>query len=180
MTFSLPNLFLILIIAWTAGALVNRLGYPAVLGELAAGIIFGPPLLGWIVGDDGVALLGRLGVLLMMLYVGMRVDLADLLRSAAACAISLGAFILPFGLGYAASTALGAGSDAGLVIGTVVGVTALATLPRLNVDLDFVETRLGQTLIGVALFSVAVALAAYAIVSGIIESGGFDLAGWVS
>lgn len=172
MTFSLLNLFLILIIAWTAGALVNRLGYPAVLGELAAGIIFGPPLLGWIVGDDGVALLGRLGVLLMMLYVGMRVDLSDLLRSAAAaCAISLAAFILPFGLGYAASTVLGAGLDAGLVIGTVVGVTALATLPRLTVDLDFVETRLGQTLIVVALFSVAVALAAYAIVSDIIRVG---------
>jgi Kef-type K+ transport system membrane component KefB len=177
-TFSLLNLFLILLIAWLAGTLVNRLGYPAVLGELAAGILFGPPLLGWIQGDDGVALIGRLGVLLMMLYVGMRVELKDLMRSAAAaCAISIGAFVLPFGLGYLASTLLGASSDTGLVIGTVVGVTALATLPRLTVDLDFVETQLGQTLIGVALFSVAVSLAAYAVVSGVIESGGLDLVG---
>ncbi len=181
MTFSFLNLLLILLIAWVAGLIVTRLGYPAVLGELAAGIVFGPPLLGWIHGDEGIALLGRLGVLLMMLYVGMRVDLTDLLRSAAAALlITLGGFLVPFGLGYLVNLGLGGDANTGLVLGTVIGVTALATLPRITVDLDFVETRLGQTLIGVALFSVAISLATYTLISGIIEAGNFDLIGLVA
>jgi hypothetical protein len=45
------NLFLVVLGSWFAGALVMRLGYPHVLGEVLAGIIFGPPLLGWIRGD---------------------------------------------------------------------------------------------------------------------------------
>ena len=48
MEFSWLNLFLVVLVSWFSGALVMRLGYPHVLGELLGGIIFGPPLLGWI------------------------------------------------------------------------------------------------------------------------------------
>ena len=45
MEFSILNLLLVLLVAWLAGLLASRLGYPSVLGELLAGIILGPPLL---------------------------------------------------------------------------------------------------------------------------------------
>ena len=39
MEFSLINLLLVLLVAWVAGAVASRLGYPSILGELAAGIL---------------------------------------------------------------------------------------------------------------------------------------------
>ncbi|MFH0794236.1 MAG: cation:proton antiporter, partial [bacterium] len=45
MEFSLVNLLLVLFVAWIAGAMAQRFGYPSVLGELTAGILFGPAML---------------------------------------------------------------------------------------------------------------------------------------
>ena len=46
-----------------------KLGYPHVIGELLAGIIFGPPLLGLVHGDPAVTVLGRMGLLMMVLFI---------------------------------------------------------------------------------------------------------------
>ncbi len=42
MELELLNLLLVLVAAWIGGSLATRLGYPSILGELTAGIIFGP------------------------------------------------------------------------------------------------------------------------------------------
>ena len=44
MTLSVFNLFAVLLIAWIGGVAAKRIGYPAILGELIAGVVFGPPL----------------------------------------------------------------------------------------------------------------------------------------
>lgn len=40
------NLLLVLVLAWIGGVLAERIGYPAMMGELLAGLVFGPPILG--------------------------------------------------------------------------------------------------------------------------------------
>ena len=173
MQFSWLNLFLVVLVSWFSGALVMRLGYPHVLGELLAGIIFGPPLLGWIHGDAGITLLGRLGILMMVLFIGTRVDPKDLVKSAGAAILpTLGGFVVPFILGYFAVThMLGGDTNAGLVVGTVVGTTALVTASRFVTDLNLLNTRLGQTLMAVALFSIIVVLISFSATIGIVQSG---------
>ena len=59
MEFSILNLLLVLLVAWLAGLLASRLGYPSVLGELLAGIVLGPPLLGWLSGSEALTILVR-------------------------------------------------------------------------------------------------------------------------
>ena len=41
--FTFINLLLVLLFAWASGAAAQRFGFPAILGELMAGIVFGPP-----------------------------------------------------------------------------------------------------------------------------------------
>ncbi|MCA9991240.1 MAG: cation:proton antiporter [Ardenticatenaceae bacterium] len=178
MNFSLTNLLLILLIAWFAGYFVARLGYPPVLGELAAGMIFGPPLLNLIHPDDGTLVLGKLGVLLMMLFIGMSIKLKDLVRSLrTAIAAALGGFLLPFLLGYLALVGLGYSSSVGLIVGCTITLTALAVVPRMVMDLGLMERRVGQTLIAISLLSVVMTLTGFALVKNIAEMGHVDLPG---
>ena len=68
------NLMLVLAAALAGGWLARRLGYPSILGELAAGIALGPPLLGLLATDDAITVIGKLGVTLLMLYIGIHLD----------------------------------------------------------------------------------------------------------
>ena len=54
MSLDVLNLLLVLLAALAGGWLAQRLGYPAILGELGAGIILGPPLLGLLQADDAL------------------------------------------------------------------------------------------------------------------------------
>jgi Kef-type K+ transport system membrane component KefB len=172
------NLFLVVLVAWLSGALVMRLGYPHVLGELAAGIIFGPPLLHLVHLDATISLLGRLGILMMILFIGSRINPYDLLKSAGAATLpTLGGFLLPFILGYLTVCIFFHGTaNAGLLAGTVMGTTALVTLSRFVSDLNLLETRLGQTLMTIALFSIVVVLIFFSAIQGIVAAGSVNMA----
>lgn len=176
MEFTLRNLLLIVLIAWLAGRTVKRYGLPSVLGELAAGILFGPPLLGLIHGDNGVTVLGRLGILMSMLYIGTRISPRELVKAARSSVwVAIAGVGIPFILGFAATLLLGIDRNMALVAGVVVGVTALTSVPRMVVEMKLTETRIGQTLIGGAILIVFIVLIAFSIVSGIAGPGGLQL-----
>src|SRR6056297_767858 len=101
MDLPLLDLFLILLAAFLGGRLAVRLGYPSVLGELGAGILLGPPLLGLLGGGEAIAVLAEVGVLLMMLFIGMEIDPRELGKaSTGGILAALGGFVVPFGLGF--------------------------------------------------------------------------------
>src|SRR5512136_2145951 len=84
------ELILILAVAKLGGYLSTRLGQPSVLGELLAGILLGPTVLG-ITGlpfvtnpkelSSFIQELGELGVLLLMFLAGMELHLSELLKN---------------------------------------------------------------------------------------------------
>lgn len=81
--------------------LVERIGYPALLGEILAGIVFGPAVFGLLRLTEVLDIFAELAVFLLMIYVGIEVDLHDLFRlGPQALIVAFGGFIVPFGLGY--------------------------------------------------------------------------------
>lgn len=176
--FDLLNLFLVLAAAWAAGRLAERVGYPAVLGELVAGILLGPPLLGLLGSGEGLQVLGNLGVILMMLYIGTEIDPADLRRASwPGLLAAAGGFLVPAGFGFLAVVLFGGTVLAGLFVGIAVGVTSLATKSRILVDLRLLDTRIAYVLMAAALLSDTATLVVFAAIIGFVELGGFDLAG---
>lgn len=175
--FGLANLLLVIAAAWVAGRLVERLGYPAILGELMAGVILGPPLLGLLQGDEGLRVLANLGVLLMMLYIGVEIDPADLQRaSRPGLLAAAGGFIIPAGLGYALIVLTGGSVIAALFVGSAMGVTSLATKSRILVDLRLLDTRIAHVLMAAALLSDTATLLVFAGIVGFGAQGTIDVA----
>lgn len=176
MEFSILNLLLVLVVAWTCGLFARRLGYPEVLGELAAGIIFGPALLGILYESDSLKILAELGVFLMMFYIGMEVDHLDLKKSSKAGLLaSIGGFIFPFVFGYLSVMWFGGTFQEAIFVAIAVSVTSLATKSRILVDLKLIGTRIASVLISGALISDTAAIIIFATVVSIFESGSFAL-----
>ena len=165
----LSRLFIQLLIIIAAsrltGMLFTRCGQPAVVGEMAAGILLGPSLFGWLAPDAFqyvfpvtslgiIKLLSQVGVCLFMFAVGMEVD-ADHVRSKAKTAVmvSHASMVLPYFLGvllayflYSHLAQPGAGFTAfALFMGISMSVTAFPVLARILQERKLTKTYLGST-----------------------------------
>lgn len=181
MELSILNLLLVLIAAWAGGSLAQRIGYPAVLGELLIGIIVGPALLGWLPGGEtyvGLEVLAHVGVLLLMLYIGMEIDPKELFKASwAGFLAAIGGFFTPFFLGWGTVILFGGTHMAGVFVGIAVGVTSLATKSRILVDLQILDTRIAHVLLAGALIADTLSLVIFAGVIGFAEKEQLEIVG---
>lgn len=179
----LLSLFLVLLLAWLAGSLVARLGYPPVLGELVAGVIFGPPVLGWLAPSPELAALSTIGVVMLMLFVGMKADPDEIGQVAPRALIpAVIGVLVPGTLAALAVVTLAGGTPIqGALVGSIAGITALATVSRVLVDIGMLNTNIGRLLVSVALIIIILVLMAFAVFLGIStgDGGGPGAIAWV-
>jgi Kef-type K+ transport system membrane component KefB len=172
------NLLLVLLAALAGGLLAQRLGYPAILGELGAGIILGPPLLGLLQADDALTVIGKLGVVLLMLYIGLHLDPKDIGNASKAGALAaFGGFVVPAALGFGLMMIVDGDPLAATFVAVAMGVTSLATKSRILVDLGILHTRIAHVLMAGALFSDIAALIIFAAVLGLAATGTIAISG---
>jgi len=176
MELSLLNLLLVLVAAWLGGLLATRLGYPSVLGELLAGMLLGPPLLGVLHGSEALAVVGELGVLLMMLYIGMEIDPRELGRASKGGVLAaLGGFITPFVACYLIIYYVTGSAYAAMFVGVAAGVTSLATKSRILVDLQLLDTRIAHVMMAGALIADTLSLLIFAGIIGVAQFGSMSV-----
>jgi K+:H+ antiporter len=152
----LLDLALIIVCAHTAGAAARRIGQPPVVGEILAGILLGPVVLGSSLtgalfpasARQALEPLADLGLVLFMFGVGYELD-HRLARPRAAASIAAGSTVLPFLLGAGlAGWLAGSHQHAGslaftLFLGIAMSVTAFPVLARIVADRGLSSTRVG-------------------------------------
>ncbi len=81
--------------------LASRLQAPPVIGEILAGVVLGPSLLGWIEPVDVIKLLAEIGIILLLFEVGLETDIKRLARTGMkAIVVALPGFFLPLLAGF--------------------------------------------------------------------------------
>lgn len=159
------------------GELAERVGQPAVLGELLAGIVLGPSVLGLVPLSDGIFLLAEIGVVLLLFEVGLETDLEELIRvGAPALAVAAAGMILPFAGGYALTRALGYPDLTAIFVGAALTATSIGITARVLSELGVLKTREGQIILGAAVVDDVLGLVVLSIVSKIAQSGEFSAA----
>ena len=166
----LAQIAIILAVAHSLGAVLRWLGQPQVVGEMLAGIVLGPSVLGWIFpGAYGllfpvgsvrfVGALSQLGLMLFMFLVGLELQPKDLRGSGhVAVLTSHASIIAPMLLGGAlALVAYPLAAPPGvrfvpfaLFLGTAMSVTAFPVLARLLTERGLRQTRLGALTLAAA------------------------------
>ncbi len=132
--------------------LAARFGVPAVIGELTAGILLGPSLLGWVTPNDTLKILAEIGIVLLLFEVGMDTDVFRLAKAGAKPVIvALAGFILPFLLGFAASRYMFDLSQiTSLFVGGTLTATSIGITVRVLTDLQRRSSDEAQIVIGAA------------------------------
>ena len=154
------------------GSLAERIGQPAVLGELLAGVVLGPSLLGLVPLSSEIFLLAELGVILLLFEVGLETDLGELVRvGGPALVVALAGMALPFGGGFALAHVLGYGSLTSVFVGAALTATSIGITARVLSELDVLKTREGQIILGAAVIDDELGLVDLAIVTGVAEKG---------
>ncbi|MFF4933276.1 cation:proton antiporter [Streptomyces griseofuscus] len=145
------------------GRAVRLLGQPPVIGEILAGILLGPSLLGWLAPTIQhhllppsvlplTSALGNLGLLAFLFQIGLELDLRSLRTTrGAVAAVSLTGLLLPMALGAALATALYphfAADGVGrlpftLFVAVALSITAFPVLARILADRGLESTPLG-------------------------------------
>lgn len=146
------SLLIILLSARVFAELANRLHLPSVIGELVAGIILGPSLLGWIEPVEAIRLLAEIGIILLLFEVGLGSDVKRLaetgLQSVMVALVGFGVpFLLGFSLGY---WVFGVPLLVSLFIGGTLTATSIGVTVRVLTDLGHQNTSEGQIILGAA------------------------------
>ncbi len=166
------NLILILTVAWFMGRIFARFGLPVVLGELLAGIILGPPLLGIISASEPIELLAEFGIFFLMFYAGLEMDPKEAVEHIwPSTAVAIGGFILPFVFGYFICRMFGGTQFQSLFVGMGISVTAIAVQSRILHDMQIQSTSIGHIIIGAAIVNDILALISLSILLELAESG---------
>jgi len=171
-------LALFLVLAKLLGDVFERLGQPAVLGEILAGVLLGNlPLVGvqglaFITTDAHLAMLAELGVLVLLFQVGLESDVARMARvGGSAFAVATVGVIVPMVLGTLIAAALlpEASTYAHVFIGAVLTATSVGITARVLSDLGKVDSTEGRIILGAAVIDDVLGLIVLAVVRGLIE-----------
>jgi Kef-type K+ transport system membrane component KefB len=165
-------LVLVAVIAATKlfGELAQRIGQPAVLGELVAGVILGGSVLGLFdPADPALHAMAELGVLILLFQIGLHTDLKALARvgPTALVAGSVGV-ILPFVSGVGVASVMGVELLPAVVIGAALTATSIGISARVLSDLGQLKTPEGQVVIGAAVFDDVIGLIILSIVASMV------------
>jgi len=161
------------------GELAQRIGQPAVLGELVAGVLLGASVFGVIDTTDPVLYaFAELGILILLFEIGLHTDLRALAKvGTTALTVGLVGVILPFFGGIAVAQALGVGIMPSIVIGAALTATSIGISARVLSDLGQLRTPEGQVVIGAAVLDDVVGLIILSIIAAAVGGAEVSLAG---
>ena len=195
----LLQIVLLILTGRLLGEVLQRIGLPAVMGQLLTGVLLGPSVFGliWPEGQAAVfpnapeqrAMLdavSQVGILLLLLLAGMETDIS-LVRKVkrAAASASLAGIVLPFTAGFLLGQFLPASilPDSqhrlivSLFLGTALSISSVKIVAVVVRDMGFMRRNIGQIILASAIIDDTIGWIIIAIIFGLAEHGTFD--GWV-
>jgi len=169
---------LLLLSARLLAELCVRAQIPAVIGELLAGVILGPSLLGWIEPGEAIKLMAEIGIILLLFGVGLETDVRRLVNAGyQALVVALAGFFFPLVGGFLlAREVFGLDLLEALFVGGTLTATSIGVTVRVLSDLGRQHFREGQIVLGAAVIDDVLGVVLLAILYEFSLGGGVSLA----
>ena len=192
----LAQIVLLLLVGRLMGEAMQRIGQPAVMGQLIAGILLGPSVFGAIWPDAQRAVfaanpqqqsmidaISQLGILMLLLLTGMETDLRLVKKARrAAISTSVAGIMVPFACGFALGELLPVAMlpkpdqriITSLFLGTALSIASVKIVAMVVREMGFMRRNVGIALIASAIIDDTVGWIIVAIISGLASHGQVD------
>jgi len=168
----LLGLFIIFVAAQVGAELAQRLRLPAVVGEIAAGIVVGPSVLGWIHINEPLLVLSEFGAVLLLFSVGLETRVGELRRvGLMATLVGVAGVVLPFVIGAAWAILSGFPTPKAMFIAAAFVATSAGITARVLQDLGALSRIQARVILGAAVIDDILAMLLLGVVTSL-QSGG--------
>lgn len=169
------DIAIILVAAKICGILARKVKAPQVVGEIVAGLLIGPCLLGWVAQSDFISQMAEIGVIILMFSAGLETDIKDLLKTGpVAFAIACMGVLVPLVGGtllymvfYGFSPI---GSDEfykALFTGTILTATSVSITVQALREMGHLKGRIGTTIVSAAVIDDVIGIIVLTFVIGL-------------
>lgn len=172
----LLEVFFLLLAAQVVGWLFARLKQPVVIGEVLAGLLVGPAVLGLVHDGEVLEFLAELGAIFLLFMVGLETRLRDILAvGKEAFLVAVLGVLFPFVGGYFFGLSIGFEQLPALFLGTALVATSVGITARVLLELGVLSRNYSRIILGAAVIDDVLGLIVLAVVNGVAQNGAFEL-----
>jgi len=173
------SLFVMLAAAKIMAEIFERLRQPAVVGEILAGIVIGPSLLGWVAPSEIITVLAEIGVIFLLFTVGLETKPQAIFQvGRRAVAVGVAGVILPFIAGYLIAVWWGGSFVEAMFIGAALVATSVGITARVLGSMGLLDKETSRIILGAAVIDDILGLIILSLVSSVSE-GSVSYAGLI-
>ncbi|HMV51042.1 MAG TPA: cation:proton antiporter [Blastocatellia bacterium] len=166
------TLLVMFVAAKLAAELFERLKQPAVAGEILAGVVIGPSVLGLIAPSELTDALAELGVIFLLFLVGLETKPADIFRvGGRALLVAVLGVVLPFIAGYLLLWAWGKPQIEAIFVGAAMVATSVGITARVLGQMGLINSVTARIILGAAVIDDILGLIILAVVSSLAKGG---------
>ena len=170
---------LALVPAKLLGGVANRMRIPAVVGEIAAGVLLGPALLGWLPSEasagEGPGVfhdLAQIGLCVLLFKIGLETRLSSFLAIwKPATVTAVAGMVLPFLFGWGLALAWGSGQLTAIFVGATLTATSIGVTASVIAELRAESTREATVILGAAVLDDVLGLLLLSVLVGMVTPG---------
>ena len=164
----LLDLFIMLAAAKLMAEMFERLKQPAVVGEILAGVLIGPSLLGWVTPSDTISILAEFGVIFLLFNVGLETKPQSIfVVGRRAMIVAVLGVVLPFVAGYFIAVAWGGSFVESMFIGAALVATSVGITARVLGSMGLLDTQTARIILGAAVIDDILGLIILSLVSAV-------------
>src|SRR6185369_1157976 len=164
----LLSLFVMLAAAKVMAEVFERLRQPAVVGEILAGVVIGPSILGWVHPSDLINVLAEIGVIFLLFNVGLETKPKTIFDvGKRAMFVGVMGVLLPFVAGYFIAIAWGGSFAEAMFIGAALVATSVGITARVLAGMGLLDTETSRVILGAAIIDDILGLIILSLVSAV-------------
>ena len=166
------SLFVMLAAAKIMAEVFERLRQPAVVGEILAGIVIGPSLLGWVAPSELITILAEFGVIFLLFTVGLETKPKDIFQvGPRAVMVAVLGVVLPFVAGFFIAMAWDGSTVEAMFIGAALVATSVGITARVLGSMGLLDLPTSRIILGAAVIDDILGLIILSLVSSVSQQG---------
>lgn len=171
------QLLILMVVIWSMAVLLRKLGIPTIMGELVAGIIIGPAVLGLVEPNEVIEVLAQLGVFFLMLHTGVETNPRDFIKAVKkSFGIATIGALSPFLVSFSIALLFGYNMKTALFVGLALTATAVVVTLKILRDLGMGNSKLARVIVASCIIDDLLSLIFFSVILSVIKNDDVNLA----